>query len=267
MSEEPNETPVLTIIMCAHNEMGRIQPALDDLTGTLDGRSHSSEIVILDNASTDGTREWLGALDLPNTRVVLNDTNLGKGGSIRKGIGLSRGRYVVVHDPDMEYRAEDVWRLLDAALDEGASMVLGSRVLGGSVSYRYAVNYLGVRFLTFAINRLYGSRLTDSATAMKLLNGELARSLNLESSGFDLDFEIVARTLRLGHNIVERRVQYFPRTRAQGKKLRAWRDGLMALRVILRDRILPRRRFLLAAAAAGQRASGVEGLQGDERLP
>ena len=260
-------TPELTVIVCAYNEMGRIQPAVDDLDAALEGRPEPTETIILDNASTDGTREWLKSLALPNTRIVLNEANLGKGGSIRKGITLSRGRYVVVHDPDMEYRAADVWHLLDAARDQGAAMVLGSRVLGGNVAYRYLANYLGVRFLTASINRLYGSRLTDAATAMKLLDGGLARSLNLESTGFDLDFELVVRTLRLGHSVKETRVQYFPRTRAQGKKIRAWRDGLAALRVVLRDRFLARRRFLAQQAAADIGTPEVEGRNGEDHLP
>ena len=246
MPESGAEAPELTVIMCALNEMGRIQSALDDLMASLDARGESAEVIILDNGSTDGTREWLSTLDLPNVSVVFNDRNLGKGGSIRRGIDLSRGNYVIIHDPDMEYRASDVWPLLDAARDESAAMALGSRILGGGASYHYVANYLGVMFLTAVINRLFGARLTDSATAMKLMKGSHARSLKLESTGFDLDFELVTRTLRLGHRITERRAHYTPRTRAQGKKLRAWRDGLLALRAILRDRFLSRRRFLLS---------------------
>ena len=236
--------PELSIVMCTFNEMGRIEPAIDDLASSIDGRSDSVEIIVLDNGSTDGTREWLQAVRMPNFQVVFNESNLGKGGSVKKGIRISRGKYVVIHDPDMEYRAADLWRLLDAAREEGVAMVLGSRVLGGHVAYHYLANYLGIWFLTKLINVLFGSRITDAGTATKLLNGELARGLRLQGTGFDLDFEIVARVSRLGHRISERRIEYFPRTKAQGKKLRAWRDGLLSLRTILRDRILPRRRFV-----------------------
>jgi GT2 family glycosyltransferase len=183
-------------------------------------------------------------LELPEVQVLFNDANLGKGASIKRGIASSNGKYVVIHDPDLEYEASDVWDLLNAAREENARVVLGSRVLGGEhISYQYRANYLGVMFLTACINVLYRSRLTDPATAMKLLDGDLARSLKLRSTGFDLDFEIVVRLLRLGHNIVEKRVKYIPRTRTEGKKLRAWRDGLHALRVILRDRILSSQGF------------------------
>ncbi|MBM4431175.1 MAG: glycosyltransferase, partial [Chloroflexi bacterium] len=83
--------PILTIIMCAYNEMGRIQPALDEVLVSLDGRSEGVEVIVLDNCSTDGTREWLGKLEHSRIRVELNERNLGKGGSIKKGIGLSHG--------------------------------------------------------------------------------------------------------------------------------------------------------------------------------
>ena len=236
----------LTVIMCTYNEMGRIQRAVDELLVAIRNRTETVETIILDNGSTDGTREWLSTVELPGFKIIFNDRNLGKGGSIQRGIDLSCGKYVVIHDPDMEYVASDIWVLLNAAREESAAMALGSRILGGGVSYHYVANYLGVIFLTAVINRLFGARLTDSATAMKLMKGNHARSLKLESTGFDLDFELVTRTLRLGHRITERRAHYTPRTRAQGKKLRAWRDGLLALRAVLRDRFLSRRRFLLS---------------------
>ena len=236
----------LTVIMCAYNEMGRIQLALEDLAESRCGRDETVQIVILDNLSSDGTREWLGSVDNPDVQVVFNECNLGKGGSVRRGIALSTGRHVVIHDPDLEYRADDIWSLLHAARAEQAGMALGSRVLGGGVAYKYLGNYLGVRFLTSIINLLFGARLTDSATAMKLIDGEIARSMSFAATGFDLDFELVVRVLRLGHRIIERRVHYAPRTVAEGKKLRAFRDGALALKVILRDRLLPRSRFVLS---------------------
>ena len=232
--------PILTIIMCAYNEMGRIQHAVDDALSLVKERSEEIEIIILDNCSTDGTREWLKSLDIPNIKIVFNDHNLGKGGSVKKGISLSRGHYVVIHDPDMEYRAKDIWPLLSNARQDGAGMILGSRVLGGNVRYKYLYNYLGVLFLTMFTNFLYGCRLTDTGTAMKLLDGDLARSLNLKCDGFDLDFELVTKVLRMGRSVMEGVADYYPRTIAEGKKIRPLRDGLLALKIILNDRFLPR---------------------------
>ena len=246
-SDTRKMAPDLTVIMCTYNEMGRIQRAVADLLEATRERPDTVETIIIDNCSTDGTREWLSTLTLPGFKIVFNDRNLGKGGSIKRGIELSRGEYVVIHDPDLEYLASDIWPLLDAAREDGATMALGSRMLGGNITYLYLPNYLGVVLLTKLINVLFGSHLTDVATATKLLKGEFARSLKLRSTGFDLDFEIVIRPLRLGQKIVERRVKYMPRTRAEGKKLRAWRDGLLALRVIIRDRILSSEGFVNAS--------------------
>lgn len=228
--------PVLTIIMCAYNEMGRIQQSLDELCKILDRRREPVEVLVLDNCSTDGTREWLRTVRHPCVKVELNESNLGKGGSIKRGISMSSGRHVVIHDPDLEYRASDIWEMLEQAYKTEAALVLGSRVLGGHARYAYLQNYLGVRVLTWLINLLYGCRITDAATALKLMDGELARRLNLVCTGFDLDFELVARVVRLGGRVEEVPAEYYPRTRAQGKKIRAWRDGLLALKTILVNR-------------------------------
>ena len=239
--------PDLTVIMCAYNEVERIIPALEDFFTSAQGRPEVVEVIVVDNGSTDGTRELLEDVDATSTRVIFNEANLGKGGSIRKAIAASTGRYVVIHDPDLEYEAADVWTLLDATRDANATMGLGSRVLGGNVSYEYFANYLGVRLLTWSINLLYGARLTDTATAMKMLDGDHARRMNLRCSGFDLDFELVTSTLRLGGTIIETRAAYSPRTVAQGKKLRAYRDGFAALSAILRDRFRAKRKFAVAS--------------------
>ncbi len=246
--------PLLSVIVCAYNEMGRIQPALDELLASMNGRSEDTEIIVLDNASTDGTGEWLQTFRHPSVTVALNGQNLGKGGSIQKGIRLSRGRWVVIHDPDLEYRAQDIWGLLEQARRTGASLVLGSRVLGGEVRYKYLQNYIGVCVLTWIIRALYGCRITDAATAMKMMDGELARRLRLESRGFDLDFELITRIVRLGGSVQEVPIDYQPRTKEEGKKIRAWRDGLLALRPILRDRLRPRSSFVRPGPPAGEDA-------------
>ncbi|TAJ10888.1 MAG: glycosyltransferase family 2 protein [Nitrospirae bacterium] len=227
--------PDLTIIMCVYNEMGRIQASLDELFKALEGRRELVEVLVLDNCSTDGTREWLKTVIHPVAKVQFNERNLGKGGSVKRGMKLSRGRHVIIHDADQEYQASEIWTMLDRANETKSQLVLGSRVLGGCIRHEYVYyrNYLGVRFLTWLINALYGCRITDAATALKLMDGDVARSLDLRCSGFDLDFELVARVVRKGYTVEETAVQYRPRTKREGKKIRAWRDGLLALWAIL----------------------------------
>lgn len=224
--------------MCSYNEIGRIEKAYEDVLNSLKSRQEKVEILFIDNGSTDGTREWLRTISNPIVRIIFNEKNLGKGGSIKKGIRLSRGKYIVIHDPDFEYRAEDVWKCYDFAKKNKAVFVLGSRVLGGKVKYHYYLNYLGVKFLTSMLNILYQSKLTDAATALKLLDGEIIRKINLCCNGFDLDFELITRIARLGGKIMEIPAQYYPRTVEQGKKIRPFRDGLMALKVIITDRFI-----------------------------
>lgn len=241
---EGSERPIMdgcgvTIVVCAYNEIGRIEQGLGDLLKTIDGRAEAVEVLVIDNCSTDGTAEWLKGFSHPAVTTVFNERNLGKGGSIKKGIAMSRGEYVVIHDPDLEYLPEDIWSLLALAREEGAAMVLGSRLLRGEARYVYLANYLGVVFLNWVINVLFGCRVTDSATAMKLLEGELARRLQWHSDGFDLDFELVATVARLKGRIAEHPVAYRPRSRKEGKKIRAVRDGLGALRAIVRTRLVP----------------------------
>jgi glycosyltransferase involved in cell wall biosynthesis len=241
--------------MCAFNEIARLPRAWEDVLASLADRPEMVEIIILDNGSTDGTRDWLRQLDHPLVRIEFNEKNLGKGGSVKKGLRLSRGKYVVIHDPDLEYQAADLWRLLDAARESGAALVLGSRVLGRGVQFKYLTNYIGVLGLSRMIRVLYGCRLTDSATGMKLMEGTLGRRLKLECGGFELDLEIITRIARLGGTVGEIAIDYRPRSKAEGKKVRAVRDGLRALRPILGDWLRPLAAFT-QPAPDGQAESG-----------
>ena len=233
----------LSVVMCTYNEVERLPRALDEFIGTLKDHTEKVEILIIDNGSTDGTREFLTTIKHPCVRVILNEHNLGKGGSIKKGFRLSSGQFVCIHDPDCEYDGADVWRLYQHAQANSSKLVLGSRVKGGQARFHYFLNYLGVLGLSQLIRLLYGAKVSDAATAMKLLQGDYARSLQLECSGFELDFEIVVRVARLGGRIDEVPVEYHPRTVAQGKKIRPVQDGLRSLGTILRNRLLSAKRF------------------------
>jgi len=230
----------VSIIICVYNEKPRIEAGLEDVLASVARRPERVEILVIDNCSTDGTREWLKACSYPHITKIFNERNLGKGGSIRKGIAASQGRFVVVHDPDLEYRADDIWTMVDCMRETGASMVLGSRILSEKPTYAYVANYWGVIFLTTVINVLFGCRLTDSATATKLMDGELVRNMRWRSNGFNLDFELVAQIAHVGGKVLERQAHYAPRTKAEGKKIRAVKDGIESLLAILRCRLMPR---------------------------
>jgi len=227
----------LSVIICAYNERKTILDAIHQAHAVDLGSGWEKEIIVVDNYSTDGTRALLQSVNLPDVRVIFHPRNLGKGASVRTGIAEASGDYFVIFDADLEYEASDLSRLVAAIVPGETVAVFGSRTMGGRRIYKYAKNYWGVRFLTAMANLLYGGRLTDIAVGTKLARLDVARSLDLSSSGFDLDFELPCKLLKHGYDISEVAVSYNPRTVEEGKKIQAFRAGLQALWIILKTRL------------------------------
>jgi len=228
----------LSIIMCVYNEKDSILPVLERVHQAPLRPRWEREVIVVDNASTDGTQELLHNICYDDTQVVFQPRNMGKGTSIRTAIPLCMGDYAFIQDADFEYEPNDYPLFLERAEVDRPAAIFGSRTLGGRAIYKYAANYWGVRFLTGITNLLYGGLLTDVATASKMVRTDVLKRLKLVGSSFDLDFELPAKLLRAGYEIVEVPIHYTPRTIEEGKKIRP-KDGLDALRVILRDRLLP----------------------------
>jgi len=230
----------LSIIICAYNEKDSILTVLERVRAVDLGPDWAKEIIIVDNFSTDGTRELLQKVaerDDPSLKVIFHPRNMGKGTSIRSGYAHASGKYAVIQDADFEYDPADLKLLLDKAESDGAEAVFGSRTMGGQVRYKYIQNYWGNMLVTQATNLLFGGHLTDAATATKLIRTDIISSLNLKGARFDLDFELPCKLLKRGHRIDEVPISYRPRTAAEGKKIRPW-DGLEALWVILKYRFM-----------------------------
>jgi len=228
----------LSIIICVYNEKDSILPVLERVHQAPLRPGWDREVIVVDNASTDGTQDLLHNIGYDDTQVVFQPRNMGKGTSIRTAIPLCTGDYAFIQDADFEYDPNDYPLFLERAEVDRPAAVFGSRTLGGRAIYKYAANYWGVRFLTGVTNLLYGGHLTDVATASKMVRADILRRLRLIGSGFDLDFELSDKLLRAGYEIVEVPIHYTPRTIEEGKKIRP-KDGLDALRVIVRDRLLP----------------------------
>ena len=228
---------LLSIIICAYNERKTILEAIDQAREVDLGPDWAREIIVVDNHSTDGTRELLKSVDLPNVYVVFHSTNRGKSGSIMSGINRARGDYFVIFDADLEYEARDLARMVDAVNPENTVAVFGSRTLGGRKIYEYAENYWGVRFLTWLANRILGGDLTDIAVGPKLARLNVVRSMDLSDRDFDFDFELPCELLKRGYQIKEVPIAYHPRTAEQGKGLvgaKAIHTGLRWLWILLK---------------------------------
>lgn len=232
----PDEAMKLSVIICCYNERASIEQVIDQTKRVDLGPGWEKEILVVDNYSTDGTREILQALDDPQVQVIFHERNMGKGRSIRTGFEHATGHYYFIQDADSEYDPAEQAKFCRHAAETGAAAIFGSRVLGGDIRSRYLRTLLGNRFLTWFANLLFGGNLTDVATASKMVRADVAQSLYLVGQSFDLDFELPAKILLAGHQIQEIPISYQPRTYEEGKKIGA-RDGLEALLVMLRDRL------------------------------
>lgn len=224
----------LTVIIPVYNERGTIL----ELLSRVQAVGIEKEILIIDDGSTDGTRELLRTVSAPDVEVFYHPRNQGKGASVRTGIARARGEYVIVQDADLEYDPGDYSRLLTAAETHGWPVVFGSRLRPDADNREWSRWFrFGRRFLTWVFRVLYRCAVTDVATCYKLMRTEVVQRLRLRSSGFDLDFELPAKLCRAGVPIHEAPINYYPRSMAQGKKIRA-RHGLSAVYTLIKYRFV-----------------------------
>jgi glycosyltransferase involved in cell wall biosynthesis len=226
----------LSILMPVFNERSTVEAAIDDaLTAELPVASR--ELVVVDDGSTDGTRELLAAGEWPeNVKVVPHDRNLGKGAALRTALRHATEEFAAVLDADLEYRAADLAVVLEPLVSGEARVVFGTRAWTSqsSFSFWYVV---GNKSVTMATNVLYNCWISDVMTGHKAMRTELFRSLPLKERGFAIEPEIAARILRSGERIHEVPIHYRARSREAGKKLTAT-DGLRVLRTLVRCRVM-----------------------------
>lgn len=225
----------LSILMPVYNERATVVAAIEDaLEAELPVERR--ELIVVDDGSTDGTREILGRRTWPDeVRLVLHDRNLGKGAAIRTALEHATGSLAAVLDADLEYHAADLAVVVDPLISGEANVVFGTRAWASHTTFSFWY-VLGNKVVTLAANVLYNCYISDVMTCHKAMPTELFRSLPLRERGFAIEPEIAARVLRAGERIYEVPIAYRARTREQGKKLTAL-DGLRVLRTLVRCRV------------------------------
>ncbi|TRZ95031.1 glycosyltransferase family 2 protein [bacterium] len=223
--------PLLSIVVPVYNEAKTIR----DILVKINAVDIDKEIIVVDNYSTDGTQDKLQEIlkrnEFPSIKVIYHSYNKGKGASVREGIQEANGEIVVIQDADLEYDPREYQRLLAPILENKADIVLGARFSGSHSGL--TVHRWGNRFLTGLINFLFGAKLNDYATCYKTARKNTFMDLKLKSNSFDIEVEIVSSAIKSKLRIVEVPISYYPRSYAEGKKIR-WFDGLHAIISILK---------------------------------
>jgi dolichol-phosphate mannosyltransferase len=226
----------LSIVIPAYNEEAFIATLLERIRAVdLSRFPLEKEIIVVDDCSRDRTADIAAAV--PGVRVHRQARNGGKGSAVRTGIGLATRDYLIIQDADLEYDPNDYIPMLEALLAGRGDVVYGSRYLqrvDKHAGQSWAA-YLGGRSLSVIALACTGRYLTDTVTALKLFRRDLLTGLDLQTAGFELDHEISAKVLAQGKRIVEVPIQYFPRSREEGKKI-GMRDWFIAVRTFWRYR-------------------------------
>jgi glycosyltransferase involved in cell wall biosynthesis len=224
----------LSVLMPVFNERATLERAVEDVLGS--GISDALELVVVDDGSTDGSRELLLDRAWPaEVRALHHDRNRGKGAALRTAVQAARGRWCAVMDADLEYAAADLALLLEPLRAGRAEAVYGTRAFKSHSAFSFWY-VMGNRGVTFAANLIYNSWISDMMTGHKAMSTDLFRSLDLRERGFAIEAEITARLLRRGIRIYEVPIEYVARGREEGKKLTAL-DGVRVVGTLLRCRV------------------------------
>jgi glycosyltransferase involved in cell wall biosynthesis len=227
---------MLSILMPVYNERERVEQAIAEVLAT--ELPTDFELVVVDDGSTDGTREILRGREWSErVRLFEHEVNQGKGAAVQTGLREARGEYSAIFDADLEYDPSDLALLIPALIDGRANACFGVRAFDGYTSHSFLF-VLGNKGVTLACNVLFNVYLHDIMTCHKMIRTDVFRSLTLQSAGFGIEPEITARLVQKGERIFEVPVHYRARSNEEGKKLTAL-DGFRVVATLLRCRFSP----------------------------
>ena len=224
----------VSVVMPVYNEVKLVREAVKQVLSV----DIADEIVMVDDGSTDGTRDLYAEIEGWDDRIKVyyHDVNQGKGAAVRTAFSKATGDIFIIQDADLEYDPRDYSKLLDPILNGRAQVVYGSRFRGGPTKSMFFLHSAGNKLLTGITNVLYNAILTDMETCYKVFKADVVRDIPLRSRGFEFEPEITAKILKRGIRIVEIPIAYYGREFDDGKKIRPVKDGLKALRALIRYR-------------------------------
>lgn len=218
----------ISVVIPVYNEVQTIGEVLRRVLDT----GFETEVIVVDDGSADGTRDYLRQLEHPRIRCLFHETNRGKGAALRTGFAVAKNDFVMVQDADMEYDPQDFHRVLEPLIDGRADMVYGSRFMGGPHRVMFFWHYVGNRVLTLFSNMLSDLNLSDMETGMKAFRRDKLVAIKLTADRFTFEPEITCKAARARWRIFEVPISYSGRTYDEGKKI-GWRDGFAAIAAMI----------------------------------
>ena len=229
----------LSIIIPVYNERNSIEEIVRRVEKADTGKV-AKEIIIVDDCSTDGSRDVIKKMKGNHKKIFL-EKNGGKGAALKAGINAATGDLIIFQDADIEYDPSDYKKLMQPILERKAAITFGSRFEGtkfvpfGKARTMHPLHWIGNRGLVFAFNVLYGTHLSDAEPCYKMFKSELLKKIDVKADRFEYDIELMCKIVKQGHKIIQMPISYRPRGFEEGKKIN-WKDGVKALATMVKYR-------------------------------